>query len=1465
MEHGRGLKPYLTGQENGIKPSPTPRPEQTRRPTPINSNKRPPPPPVRTSSVLSVGQNKRPAHKENVIIQQTGDKSNAKERVVRLQSGQDVPSPSPKPVERVPLNDTITPRIRSNSQHVSATNSGARDESHYSTLQTRHRSSNFLNPNSASQVPTRRIHSIFSASQPMLNVFDDQGVVKPKDRLKSTLFTEENENGIDDEYGSSYNPRLMKISHGDIQKHAVAVTVPLAPPVNPSNSLVQGRAGSDPNLLDTFSETRAMRSPNGDKTQSSVRTTESEKTSPARERSSSVTAPSSNGSNTLTSSIAKAYREHLIEKIEKEKRLKSASPSPSGSSVESPKLPDHTGESTSSKLKDIMSSELQGLDVPDREYYPRILPPSSDLSAAGSSKHSQAAITVHNGGHQIDAKTLHNRENASNTSNTSNSPTSLTQTNGQHKPGGQDGSQNRVLSYNDYVSYFNQSSAGYSGNGVPRNDLPTSPHPKPRPPNPYRNDLNSNASPSDLINTTQNGRNSRTTPLNGRDEIDMGAVGYSSNHLSMYGTLPRHHHQQWTNQAPRYRASSVSEVPSTTRKHGGSQYNHPMPSPREPSLFQKNQNRSVSVGSLDQLPMQEAQNMPAYLFYSPSRDSAYHTEDEIHYHNHWSNSSQSSSTNTSLSYPYQGSPDFRMRPKFNGMEYESDATSQGSTVTNESSSLSTGVHSAESVSPMMTKKQVPNPSMIRGKLTNKPPTLPKPRKKSLSAPNNHERVTSDPPSLDYRQVSSPRSGNRQNYPLSPALSSTSAPTPTPSTPHPRESFNTSSDQQTNRIPPMQYSRDHHSKNRHANTRQISTNLLKIHEADEASERVNRRMTMKFSDYVTLNSSMFPKRVQVTKGFCSNSTEVTLSRGEIFDLHFVREIKAAMLMDSNATQYAVPLNSVATMSVLYDPFDVERVALLGFHFKTAGAIMDLKNPPTVVAATRSFDGGNVESSVEENEILVLDGIKNVFHGRLLKAFSLKFNTMKYLDEKCSGNFNTHPAKIKMTLAEIYDSSIPLPQKILLHPGEIAPSIPASMQSNASILKQYTVKKYVVASPLMPSQVLSSLPVTIAADLDIDIQEVVRPDSQDSATRDVTRKLLESFDVRAVSPYVDMPSPSSHLAQCALLKNLDPKLEMYNAEVVTPSFITSPVSKKRASPPITSRPSVMNTSNPIAEMRLAMESKIEIRLKAVENKYEQIEMKVSKLADHLNEVSLKVDQIHTYLKNAQVAMTKHKKMLEQTKLISEEKDKPQKSERSSNSSLTSENSTPASSSLSDHSRPNSKTPAQSTKSHKGSRSSVTHSKSSTTEFGTLDDPSLKALDDDVFITKRITSEKPPVLPKPKSLLNIKPPVTRAKVTSTPKGQALGMGNSEQKIEKESSAVKNENEKKETSSVITDEVTEITSSHVRQSSHDSIDLKDYLLPTAPKSTSDNLDAVTDDLADWCLQIEDELTQLYNESILS
>ena len=390
--------------------------------------------------------------------------------------------------------------------------------------------------------------------------------------------------------------------------------------------------------------------------------------------------------------------------------------------------------------------------------------------------------------------------------------------------------------------------------------------------------------------------------------------------------------------------------------------------------------------------------------------------------------------------------------------------------------------------------------------------------------------------------------------------------------------------------------------------------------------------IKLSRFATLHSRQFPIRVKACKGFCSSSTEVSISHGEIFDLHFLKHTKVVKMRDSHGVDYSIPLNSTVTFGLVYDQYSNERmsIAVTPPLFSTVSDIMNQKKLPVVVCATKAYNGGNAENSVGEDEVLVVGGIRSTMRGRILKVFSLKHGK-KYLHERCIGHFSTSPAKTCMLLSSMFQNSIPFPQKAMVFAGaEVAQALPAYLLKSPVTLKQCGIETSVVATcPLVNTSPESGQAIYMPISLDIEVEAVTLSDHEISQLQSTTRALYKKFDPGKLTPYVDMPSTVAYEVQCALYTSLQVQNKMYGEQVVRPDTLFEP--EPLPSPELTLPGEQYDSlSDHLSEVSISTD--IENHFKALEGQYNHLEGMVSNLSSQVSELTSKVEQLTTQVEHS-----------------------------------------------------------------------------------------------------------------------------------------------------------------------------------------------------------------------------------------
>ena len=156
-------------------------------------------------------------------------------------------------------------------------------------------------------------------------------------------------------------------------------------------------------------------------------------------------------------------------------------------------------------------------------------------------------------------------------------------------------------------------------------------------------------------------------------------------------------------------------------------------------------------------------------------------------------------------------------------------------------------------------------------------------------------------------------------------------------------------------------------------------------------------------------------------------------------------------------------------------------------------MALKTLPKVLRSLTAFKGNSPESSVEENELLIVRGVKSKLKGKVLKVYSPHLSKKKELSESCSGNFSTKPYDVRLYLPEIAGHLVdPFPLQVMLYVNpETAGDIPSALLNDSVHMRKMEVDTSLIATPFFFDSEEESVDfvmelIDVPFDLDIEVQ-------------------------------------------------------------------------------------------------------------------------------------------------------------------------------------------------------------------------------------------------------------------------------------------------------------------------------------------------------------------------------------------
>lgn len=175
---------------------------------------------------------------------------------------------------------------------------------------------------------------------------------------------------------------------------------------------------------------------------------------------------------------------------------------------------------------------------------------------------------------------------------------------------------------------------------------------------------------------------------------------------------------------------------------------------------------------------------------------------------------------------------------------------------------------------------------------------------------------------------------------------------------------------------------------------------------------------------------FPLQVRVSAGFFGSSERETFSDGDLLNVHCLKQVKLVVLESLKGRKVKVPLNSGLLFGLLFNPKHNAKEAVNGYEYETIGDIIRLSKMPLLVCATKHYKGSNVDSSVQENEILIVNEVKPGRFKQNLVCTQIGSGKQKRLSENCAAHFTTSPECLKMFLPEIINY-FSLPQMAVVY--------------------------------------------------------------------------------------------------------------------------------------------------------------------------------------------------------------------------------------------------------------------------------------------------------------------------------------------------------------------------------------------------------------------------------------------------
>lgn len=214
-------------------------------------------------------------------------------------------------------------------------------------------------------------------------------------------------------------------------------------------------------------------------------------------------------------------------------------------------------------------------------------------------------------------------------------------------------------------------------------------------------------------------------------------------------------------------------------------------------------------------------------------------------------------------------------------------------------------------------------------------------------------------------------------------------------------------------------------------------------------------------FVSKYAQSLPLRITVEKGHHSIAT------GDTYEVHYVKHNQAALLQDASGMTHTISLNSAVQFAPVFDPNNNPKKAMCGFVFEQISDIIAQKSLPKVIRATKSHVNEDCKSSVEENEMFLVQ--KTVFtttRKKALQVYSVTKGEQKLLEGSCLGGFTTDPRTNCLHLLKIiehFSHQLPLDVLVILGDSSKPEDLPYNITSEVSSLTGFKMETFIVASP------------------------------------------------------------------------------------------------------------------------------------------------------------------------------------------------------------------------------------------------------------------------------------------------------------------------------------------------------------------------------------------------------------------
>ena len=315
--------------------------------------------------------------------------------------------------------------------------------------------------------------------------------------------------------------------------------------------------------------------------------------------------------------------------------------------------------------------------------------------------------------------------------------------------------------------------------------------------------------------------------------------------------------------------------------------------------------------------------------------------------------------------------------------------------------------------------------------------------------------------------------------------------------------------------------------------------------------MSRSVTLR--ELVTQYKHQFPLLVSISKLKNPVGSDISIQKGKLLYVHFHKEFYTVDIKTSDGVKYKVPLRSSLSCSVLYQPRNNVTRAKSGYVFRNVSEIICAKPLPKMLYVEVGYLSPNGEetSSVEEGEILIVNGVRSSNDMKVLECMDINSSEVKLLEETCSATFSTKSAHLKVDLSEVIQH-LSLPVPVLFY-------VPDDSQVSSELVCTLTGKS--LSQSLITSFYDKNLydndfqeVIEIVTDALVKVKVISLPASEKFELEKSTFDLLKGFSPAVVTEVIaDVSTPVNTKLQTELFRYM--KEDIYWCEEVVKPELSS----------------------------------------------------------------------------------------------------------------------------------------------------------------------------------------------------------------------------------------------------------------------------------------------------------------------